>query len=77
MSEVREAKIPTTGMHCRSCETLIELTVGELEGVRSVEALASEGVTRVAYDPGAVSITEIVEAIRAAGYDARLPEEDA
>jgi len=77
VSEVREAKIPTTGMHCRSCETLIELTVGELEGVRSVEARASDGVTRVAYDPEAVSIAEIVEAIRSAGYDARSPEGEA
>lgn len=77
MSEMREAEIPTKGMHCRSCETLIELTVGELEGVRAVKAFAADGVTRVTYDPESVSIAAIVEAIRNAGYDARSPEDGA
>ncbi|MDI6712001.1 MAG: heavy metal-associated domain-containing protein [Anaerosomatales bacterium] len=77
MSEIREAEIPTRGMHCRSCETLVELTVGEMEGVRSVEASAGDGLTRVAYDPEAVSIAEIVEAICGVGYDARSPEDEA
>lgn len=73
MSSVREVDIPTEGMHCRSCETLIELTVGEMVGVRSVAARAAQGVTHVAFDPEAVSIDEIVGAIRRIGYAAKTP----
>lgn len=74
MSSIREAEIPTHGMHCRSCETLVELTVGEMEGVGSVTAHAADGVTRVAFDPDVVSLEDIVQAIRQLGYDAQTPE---
>lgn len=70
MSSIRDAEIATRGMHCRSCETLIELTVGEMDGVESVTARAADGVTRVAFDPDAVSLDDIVRAIRQLGYDA-------
>lgn len=74
MSQIHEVEIPTRGMHCRSCETLVEMTVGEIEGVESVTARAAGNVTRVAYDPDVVSLDVIVQAIRQIGYDAQPPE---
>lgn len=74
MSETVSAKIPTHGMHCRSCEALIELTVGDLDGVASVKADRTSEITTVDYDSSQVDLQAIVDAIRSVGYDARLPE---
>lgn len=63
-------RLATTGMHCRSCSMLIDMTVGELDGVESSESDAAAGTTVVTFDPQQVSLQAIVDAIRGAGYDA-------
>jgi copper chaperone CopZ len=40
-------------MHCASCEKLIEMAVGELEGVKSVKADSKSDAVRVEYSPPA------------------------
>lgn len=66
--EVRE--LTTTGMHCRSCSMLVDMTVGDLEGVESVETDHATGVTKVSFDPDRVSLDAIIDSIRSAGYEA-------
>ncbi|MDI6843911.1 MAG: heavy metal-associated domain-containing protein [Anaerosomatales bacterium] len=73
MSEQASIEIPTHGMHCRSCEALIELTVSELDGVVSVKADRVAEATHVEYDPSKVDVAALVDAIRSAGYQADLP----
>lgn len=70
MATVSEARLATTGMHCRSCSMLVDMTVGELEGVHGVATDHVTGETRVEFDPDVVTVDEIVAAIRSAGYDA-------
>jgi len=67
-----QTTLKTTGMHCRSCSMLVDMTVGELEGVESVETDYVSGDTLVTYDPDVVTLDDIVAAIRSAGYDAEL-----
>ncbi len=67
---VEERVLKTTGMHCRSCSMLVDMTVGDLEGVQSVETDYVTGDTKLKFDPDAVSVGEIINAIRSAGYDA-------
>ncbi|MCL4078903.1 cation transporter [Coriobacteriia bacterium Es71-Z0120] len=74
MAETVSVEIPTRGMHCRSCESLIELTLGDLDGVISAKADRSAEATSVTYDPARVDVQAIVEAIRSAGYEASAPE---
>ena len=38
------------GMHCASCEILIEKNILELDGVRSVEASTSRGQVVIEYE---------------------------
>ncbi len=64
-----QTTLKTTGMHCRSCSMLVDMTVGELEGVESVETDHVSGDTKVSYDLEKVSVDDIVSAIRSAGYD--------
>lgn len=65
-------RLVTTGMHCRSCSMLIDMTVGDLEGVDLVQTDHAEGATVVTYDDEAITIDAIIDAIRGAGYDASV-----
>jgi copper chaperone CopZ len=64
--------LKTGGMHCSSCSMLIEMTVQDLPGVRAAKADYGSGVTRVDFDPAAISVDRIVAAIVEAGYSAAL-----
>ena len=66
------AKISTTGMHCPSCTKLVEMSVGDLPGVASVEASLTDSLTTVDYDPTAIAVEAITEEIRKAGYGAEI-----
>lgn len=73
MAELTTARFVTKGMHCNSCAMLIQMTLGDLEGVTESTADAAAGVTTVVYDPAVVGVDAIVQEIRAAGYDAEPP----
>ena len=68
-------RFATSGMHCRSCSTLVELEVGDLPGVASVSSDHARGVTEVTYDESAIGPDEIVHAVTKVGYGAELLEE--
>jgi copper chaperone len=71
MSQVT-SELKTTGMHCGSCAMLIDMTVGDLDGVESVSTEYATGRTIVTYDSDALELGAIIEAIRSVGYDAEL-----
>jgi copper chaperone CopZ len=73
MSEAT-ARLKTTGMHCSSCSMLVDLTLGDLPGVVSTKTDHASGDTVVAYDPDAVGVDAIIDAIRSVGYDAEPVE---
>lgn len=60
------------GMTCGGCEVAVKRAVGKLEGVHSVRASHEDGGAEVTYDPGNVSIEQIVKAIEKLGYQAKL-----
>lgn len=63
-------KFKTSGMHCNSCSMLIQMNVGDLNGVASVKADFASGMTEVAYDPAVITPDEICQEIRNSGYEA-------
>jgi len=65
------ARLEVTGMHCHSCAMMVDMAVGELGGVSDSHTEYSTGESVVAYDDEVVTLQEIVDAIRSAGYDAR------
>lgn len=69
MSETT-TRLKTSGMHCRSCSMMVDLTVGELDGVADVRTDHASGETVVTYEADSVTLDEIIGAIRGAGYDA-------
>lgn len=69
MSEIT-TRLNTTGMHCRSCSMMVDMTVGEIEGVSDVRTDHANGETIVTYDDAQTNLEAIISAIRGAGYDA-------
>ena len=62
------------GMTCASCATRIEKRLNKLDGVSASVNFASEHAA-VAFDPGVVSVDDLIGAVEAAGYHASLPVE--
>lgn len=69
MSEVN-VLLKTSGLHCRSCSMLVDMTLDDLEGVSEVHTDHVTGDTEVRFDADVVSVDQIIESIRGAGYDA-------
>jgi Cu+-exporting ATPase len=66
--------IPVTGMTCAACAVRVQRRLEARAGVR--DAVVNFGTERatVAYDPAATDAAGLVEAIRAAGYDAGVAD---
>src|SRR6201991_4636992 len=59
-------------MTCASCANRIERKLNKLDGVQATVNYATERAA-VEFDPEAVAPEQLVETVRAAGYDAALP----
>jgi P-type Cu+ transporter len=70
---MNDLEIPITGMTCASCANRVEKSLNGLEGVVATVNYATEKAS-VAF-PDAVAPEQLVEAVRAAGYDAALPSQ--
>jgi copper chaperone len=66
----KTVQLKTTGMHCRSCSMLVDMTLGDLEGVESSVTDLAGGITTVAFDSSALSVDDLVAAVRSVGYEA-------
>ena len=65
-------ELPITGMTCASCANRIEKNLNKLDGVTATVNYATEKAT-VQYDTDTVEQDQLVEAVKAVGYDATLP----
>ena len=64
------------GMTCASCATRIERKLNKIEGVDAAVNYATEQAA-VRYDPKRVAVADLIGAVEAAGYHARLATEAA
>lgn len=60
--------IKVEGMHCTSCELLLDDVLEELSGVDRAEADSIVGQVQVWYNPDQVRPQDITECIKAQGY---------
>ena len=67
--------LPIDGMSCAACASKIERTLNSLEGVEATVNYATERAT-VRFDPVTVAPGDLVGAVEAAGYHARMPAPD-
>ena len=71
----RTSRFTTTGMHCPSCSMLIQMDLGDLDGVTEVTSDHRTGVTEVTYDDAIIGPDEVIAVITKAGYGAELADE--
>ncbi len=66
-NELKKEFFRISGMHCRSCEILVEDNISKVDGVRKVNVNHKKGWAEVYYDQRPPQI-EIERAVRNAGY---------
>ena len=64
------------GMHCATCEVFIERAVGDLDGVKKVNASYASETMRVAYQPEVFDGTDVSTKLERWGYEARDRDAD-
>jgi copper chaperone len=72
MSTTKETLLTVSGMTCPSCVRHVESALREIAGVRGVEVHLREGKVLVKHDAEGAPATELVEALREAGYESAL-----
>ncbi|MBD3156073.1 MAG: hypothetical protein GF368_05480 [Candidatus Aenigmarchaeota archaeon] len=70
-----EMELKTKGMHCVSCERVIQDNLMGLDGVKNVKANYTNEKTKIEFDSNKTNEKEIMKVIRKAGYDARKWDE--
>jgi copper ion binding protein len=71
MSDKTTGRFAVEGMHCNGCVRSVTGAVSRIPGVDKVDVSLADAQATVAYDASAVQPAQIVEAIQAAGFEAR------
>ncbi len=74
---IESITLPVLGMTCASCQHHVETALLATAGVQSAHVDLMANRVSVEFDPAAATTTNLVEAIRRAGYDAVIPRADA
>lgn len=75
--EGKEAYLRIDGMHCSSCEILIERVAEGVEGILSATSSYATSTAKIIFDPAIISETDIPASLNTIGYRARLNSDDA
>ena len=69
-----QLEMSIAGLSCSSCVTTIEHSLQSLPGVREAEVNYALSRARVTYDPQAVGVSDMVRAVKKAGYSVGVSE---
>ena len=73
----KEIKLNIKGIHCASCEKIIDMTVRELPGIHAVQVDVATGKSQIAFDDAQTNTAAILEKIKKAGYESEVEEDNA
>src|SRR5881394_4019740 len=65
---------PVTGMTCAACQARVQRALSAEPGVIDAAVNLVTRSAAVRYDPSSVSPQRLIDAVRATGYDAELPQ---
>src|SRR6267142_6223992 len=68
---------PVTGMTCAACQARVQRALSAEPGVIDASVNLLTNTAAVRYDPTAVGPQDLIDAVRATGYDAALPAKEA
>ena len=75
-NRIQEEIIEIKGMHCTSCERLIEDSVRDINGVKSIKVDYVTKIGKVVFDQDKTSLKKIFKVIEKKGYECSLPLEN-
>lgn len=64
---MEDRKIDIVGMHCKSCEVLLENELGKVEGVSKVKANSKDGSVKISFD-GDLDVNDVSKRVEKLGY---------
>ena len=67
---MKEVKLNIEGMHCTGCSTRLEKVLNNVDGVEDAKVSLEEKKADIKYDETQVSETELMEAVKDAGFKA-------
>jgi len=73
----RTLTLKIDGMHCTACERIIREDLSALKGVRDVAVDYEKGLGTLTVDPDQTTVEQVLETIRADGYEAQVADEPA
>ena len=76
MKDLDTRTIPVLDMSCAVCANNVESTVRRLAGVEEASVNFAANTLSVKYHPSKITLGQMREAVRAAGYDLVVEEED-
>lgn len=71
MSEMKNTVLRSDELSCPSCVTKIESKLKSMDGVSSAEVKFASGRILVEHDASTVSVADLVNAVKAMGYEAK------
>ncbi len=69
---MRQVTFRAEGMHCTSCEKVIELALSKLTGIEKVRSNFASQVVQVTFDPARTSLAEVFATVESKGYRCAL-----
>lgn len=67
--EKKKAELKITGMHCATCAITVEESLAAVSDVAAAQVNFGTETARVEYDPARVSLKDLEQAVKDAGYD--------
>jgi len=64
-----------SGMHCASCASIIERSLGKVPGVHQASVNFAAEKAYVTYDPGQVDVGGLIDTVKKTGYKAEIVDE--
>lgn len=74
LGSMNKTVVPIRGMHCRSCELMIEDELSQVPGVCKVEVSEKKATAEIYYDSEDLSLASVARAVKNAGYEIGLRE---
>ena len=74
MSQIKNIIVPIKGMHCRSCELLIEEKLKEIPKIKSADLNHNTGQAKIEYYGESINMDNIHKAVKEAGYEVGYQE---
>ena len=74
-AQLKTITIPVLGMSCAACQSHVERTLRQTQGVDGADVNLMTHTARIVFDPMVATPESLVDAVRGSGYESSLPSD--